>query len=141
LAREGVFKDRDKFTGRLKAALKAGGVTLSPAALRGAIAALGERDETADICRDSKGQPEPDAELRDYENVPLKEDIQTYFDREVRPHVPDAWVDESKTKKGYEVPFTRYFYEYKPLRPLEQIEAEVMELEGEIQRMLKGAMA
>jgi type I restriction enzyme M protein len=73
--------------------------------------------------------------------VSLKEDIKRYFDREVRPHFPDAWVDESKTKKGYEVPFTRYFYEYKPLRPLEQIEAEIMALESEIQRMLKGVMA
>jgi type I restriction enzyme M protein len=141
LAPEGVFKDREKFAGRLRATLKSGGVTLTPAALKGVIASLGERDETAEVCRDAKGQPEPDPDLRDYENVPLKDDIQAYFDREVRPHVPDAWIDESKTKKGYEIPFSRHFYEYTPLRPLGQIEAEIMALEGEIQRMLKGAMA
>jgi type I restriction enzyme M protein len=140
LTAEGVFKDREKFTARLRAALKAGGVTLSPTGVKAVVAALGERDETAEICRDAKDQPEPDAELRDYENVPLKDDIQTYFDREVKPHVPDAWIDESKTKKGYEIPFTRHFYEVTPLRPLEQIEAEIETLEGEIQRMLKGAM-
>src|SRR5262249_1308952 len=119
---EGLFKEREKFTSRLKAALKAGGLTLSPAALRGVVGALSERDETAEVCRDTKGQPEPDPELRDYENVPLKEDIRAYFDREVRPHVPEAWIDETKTKKGYEIPFTRHFYEYTPLRPLEEIE-------------------
>lgn len=71
--------------------------------------ALSERDETADVCTDAKGNPEPDPELRDYENVPLKDDIRAYFEREVLPHVPDAWIDESKTKKGYEIPFTRHW--------------------------------
>lgn len=141
LAPEGVFKDREKFIGRLKAALKVGGVTLSPAALKGVIASLSERDDTAEVCRDGKGQAEPDTELRDYENVPLKENIQVYFDREVKPHVPDAWIDELKTKKSYEINFSRYFYKYMPLRPLEEIEAEIMALESEIQRMLKGVMA
>ena len=60
------------------------------------MSALSERDESADVCTDSKGRPEPDAELRDNENVPLKEDIQTYFKREVLPHVPDAWIDENQ---------------------------------------------
>ena len=103
--------------------------------------ALSERDETADICTDAKGNPEPDPELRDYENVPLKDDIHAYFDREVRPHVPDAWIDESKTRKGYEIPFARHFYKYTPLRPLKVIEAEIAQLEDEIQSMLKGVMA
>lgn len=141
LAAEGLFKDREKFTARLKAALQVGSVILTASVLKGVVAALGERDQTAEVCRDGKGQPEPDPDLRDYENVPLKEDINIYFDREVRPHLPDAWIDESKNKKGYEIPFSRYFYEYTPLRPLEQIEAEILALEGEIQRMLKGAMA
>src|SRR5512139_2348078 len=64
---------------------------------------LSERDETADVCMDSKGKPEPDPDLRDYENVPLKEDIKKYMASEVLPHVPDAWVDEDKTKIGYEI--------------------------------------
>jgi len=108
-----------------------------PAPVRKAIlAALGERDETAEICRDEDGDPEPDPELRDTENVPLKEDVQSYFEREVKPHVPDAWIDESKTKVGYEIPLTRHFYKYTPPRPLEEIEAEIRQLESEIVRAL-----
>ena len=98
--------------------------------------ALSERDETADICKDSKGKPEPDPELRDYENVPLKEDIQEYMKREVLPHVPDAWVDESKTKIGYEINFNRYFYKYVPPRPLAEIESELKQIENDIAKML-----
>ncbi len=100
------------------------------------MSALSERDETADVCTDSKGRPEPDADLRDNENVPLKEDVNAYFEREVKPHVPDAWIDESKTKVGYEIPFTRHFYKYKGLRPLVEIEGEIRALEAEIQGML-----
>jgi type I restriction enzyme M protein len=102
------------------------------------MSALSDRDESADICTDSKGRPEPDPALRDYENVPRKEDIGVYFEREVKPHVPDAWVDESKTKDGYEVPFTRHFYQYRPLRPLADIEGDIRRLEAEIQGMLAG---
>ena len=101
------------------------------------MSALSERDVTAEICRDSKGNVEPDADLRDNENVPLKEDIQTYFAREVLPHVPDAWIDHSKTKVGYEVNFNRYFYKYVPPRPLEKIDAELESIEAEIANMLK----
>jgi type I restriction enzyme M protein len=135
-----LVKNRDTFTSRLKAALRAADITLSPTALKSVIAALSERDPTADICTDRQQQPEPDPELRDYENVPLLEKIEVYFDREVKPHVPDAWIDHDKTKKGYEIPFTRHFYEYTPLRPLEEIQAEILGLEAEIQRMLKGVM-
>ena len=99
--------------------------------------ALSERDETADICIDSKGNPEPDPELRDYENVPLKEDIDEYMAREVLPHVPDAWVDESKTKIGYEINFNRYFYtSISHQEPLEEIEADLKQIEKEIADML-----
>ena len=73
--------------------------------------------------------------------MPLKDDIRAYFEREVLPHVADAWIDEDKTKKGYEIPFTRHFYKYTPLRPLEEIEAEIMALEEEIQGMLEEVMA
>jgi len=78
---------------------------------------------------DKKGKPKADAKLRDTENIPLKEDIQEYMKREVLPHVPDAWVDESKTNVGYEINFTKYFYKYKPLRSLDEIRADILALE------------
>ena len=135
-----IIKNRDTFTTKLKATLKAVDITLSPTTLKNLIAALSERDGTADICTDRQDKPEPDPDLRDFENVPLTEKIEDYFEREVKPHVPDAWIDADKTKKGYEIPFTRHFYEYTPLRPLEEIQAEILGLEAEIQQMLKGVM-
>ena len=130
------------------------------------FAALGERDPQAEICRDSKGNPEPDSELRDTENIPLPEDtelplpmafgpdkpnddlveafrdtIDAYMAREVLPHVADAWVDYAKTKVGYEIPFNRHFYVYQPPRPLPDIEADIRQLEGEIAGLLKGLLA
>lgn len=100
------------------------------------LSALGERDEKADACVDAKGNPEPDADLRDTESVPLKEDIEAYFQREVLPHVSDAWVDHNKTKIGYEIPLNRHFYVYEPPRPLELIEGEIRGLEAEILGLL-----
>ena len=94
------------------------------------------RDETATPCTDSRGEVEPDSDLRDYENVPLKESIDDYFASEVLPNVPDAWIDRAKTKVGYEISFNRYFYKYEPQGPLEEIEAEIKTLEGEIVKML-----
>jgi len=78
---------------------------------------------------DRDGEPEPDADLRDTENVPLKENIHEYFEREVKPYVPDAWIDESKTRVAYEIPFNRHFYKYTPPRPLEEIKAEIKTIE------------
>lgn len=94
------------------------------------------RNEKGAIIKDKKG-PKPDASLRDTENIPLKEDIQTYMEREVLPHVPDAWVDESKTNIGYEINFTKYFYEYKPLRSLEEIRADIIVLEQKTDGLIK----
>ena len=91
--------------------------------------------------KDRKGGFKSDADLRDTENIPLKEDIASYFKREVLPHVPDAWIDHDKTKTGYEVPFTRHFYQYTPPRPLEVIENEIERLENDILGMLKKVMA
>jgi type I restriction enzyme M protein len=119
---------------------------------RAILNALSERDPEAQICRVAsggrKGQPEPDTDLRDYENVPLDEDVDAYFQREVAPHVPDAWIDETVTdakdgevgRVGYEINFNRYFYQYRPPRPLDQIEADIRALEGEIQRLLGEVM-
>ena len=84
-----------------------------------------------------KGKPEPDSSLRDTENVPLKEDIEEYFKREVLPFAPDAWIDEKKSKVGYEIPFTRYFYKYEAPKPSAEIMAEILELEKELSGSLK----
>ena len=84
----------------------------------------------------AKGAPLPDPDLRDYENVPLDENVDAYFTREVLPHVPDAWIDHDKTKVGYEIPFTRHFYVYTPPRPLAEIDAELRDLESQIQKLL-----
>jgi type I restriction enzyme M protein len=132
----GIVKNREIFGSAMKKAFK-GSTTAVPTPLFKAILmALSERDETADICMDSDGKPEPDPELRDYENVPLKEDVAAYMAREVLPHVPDAWVDESKAKIGYEINFNRYFYRYPSPRPLEEIEADLRQIEREIANML-----
>lgn len=87
-----------------------------------------------------KGKPQADGSLRDFENVPLKEDIEAYFRREVLPHVPDAWIEESKAQVGYEVNFTRYFYQYKPLRSLEEIRVDILKLEAANQNSLLKAI-
>ncbi|MEU0949114.1 class I SAM-dependent DNA methyltransferase [Streptomyces canus] len=96
---------------------------------------IGVRDPEGEVQK-VKGAPEPDSDLRDYENVPLGEDVEDYLKREVLPHVPDAWIDHTKTKIGYEIPFTRHFYVYKPPRPLAEIDAELKSLEAEIQALL-----
>lgn len=136
-----LFKDRKEFLIALRDIDRSRGVKLSAAEIKVVLAALGERDETAEICRDKQGNPEPDTDLRDTETVPLKESIEEYFQREVIPHVPDAWIDHSKTKVGYEIPLNRHFYRYEPPRPLEVIEAEIKGLEGEILDLLKEVTA
>ena len=94
-------------------------------------------NKNADIFRNEKGKPIANPELRDTENVPLKEDIQTYFEREVLPFAPDAWIDEKKSKVGYEIPFTRYFYKYEAPKPSAEIMQEILAIEAE----LDGALA
>lgn len=134
---EKVYKNREAFVAEMDAAMKTAGVKPAATVKKAILASLCERDETAEVCRDKKGEPEPDTELRDTENVPLKEDVQEYFEREVLPHVPDAWIDEEKTKIGYEIPLTRHFYKYTPPRPLEEIEADIAEIETDIVKMLR----
>ena len=131
-----LYTNREKFLADLRAFARANGVRLNASELKVTLNALGERDETADICHNKDGDPEPDPELRDTESVPLKESIDEYFRREVLPHVPDAWIDESKTKVGYEIPLNRHFYRYEPPRPLEAIEADIKRLESEIVALL-----
>ncbi len=93
--------------------------------------------ENGQIVCDNRGNPKPDTSLRDYEKVPLKQDVDEYFEKEVKPHVPDTWMDRDKDKIGYEINFTKYFYKYKPLRPLDQIKADILALEDETEGLLK----
>ncbi len=137
---KGLIKNREQFSASMADAFKRADVSIPAALFKAMRTALSERDETADICTDKNGHPEPDPKLRDYENVPLKEDIGAYVSREVLPHVPDAWVDETKTKIGYEMNFNRHFYKYVPPRPLDEIEADLVDIEKEIADMLEGVM-
>ncbi len=132
----GTVKNRQEFSAHLKDKLKQAGLCLPAPLFNALLKALSESDETAAVCTDKNGSPEPDPELRDYENVPLKEDVSGYMAREVLPHVPDAWVDESKTKIGCEINFNRHFYKYTPPRALEEIDGELAEIEQEIAAML-----
>lgn len=131
-----LYKNRDKFETVVDNVLKKHDVAIDKSLKKAILKALSKHDETADIIYDKKGNPEPNPDLRDYENVPLKEDIHKYFEREVKPHVPDAWIDEKKTKVGYEFSFTKYFYKYKPLRPLEEITKGIKKLEEETENLL-----
>lgn len=132
----GIVKNRDVFSQMLKDVFDADGIKVPNALFKAILMALAERDDTADVCTDARGNPEPDPELRDYENVPLKDDVEDYMQREVLPHVAEAWVDHSKTRIGYEINFNRYFYKYTPPRPLEEIEADLKKIEKEIADML-----
>ena len=139
--REALYKDRNIFLKDLRRAAKKAGLKLSAVEQKAVLTALGERNETAEICRDRNGNPEPDTDLRDTETVPLKEDIEAYVEREVKPYVPDAWIEPAKTKMGYEIPLTRHFYRYEPPRPLEAIDADLKQLEKRIVAMLKEVTA
>ena len=91
--------------------------------------------------RNRQGEPKPDTKLRDYERVPLSDDVDDYFEREVAPHVPDAWLDRDADRVGYEINFTRYFYQYERLRSVEEITAEILALDAETEGMLKEVLA
>lgn len=129
----------------LDALLKAAGIKKLPRAARKAVIDhFGERDPAAQPVTDTDGKPMPDADLREFENVPLRERIETYFEREVLPHVPDAWIARDKLDErdgkvgivGYEINFNRYFYVYRPPRPLAEIDAELKGVEAEIAALL-----
>ena len=148
------WADRAVFLPDLRRHLKAEGLSLPTTAFKAVWQGLSERDEAAEICCDAKGDPEADVNLRDTENVPFgwalpeqagdsrhgeghrDEVIAAYFDHEVQPHVPDAWIDHSKTRVCYEIPFTRHFYRYVPPRPLDAIDADLEVLVKEIMELL-----
>ena len=147
-----LYKNRDEFEGVLKDLFK--DIKLPNALFKAVLTGLSERDETADYCIKGK-KKEPDTSLRDTETIPLsldvdgyradtsehikkeKQNILDYVEREVAPHVKEFWIDHSKTRIGYEIPFTRYFYKYEKLRPFKEIMAEVIELEKEIREEIE----
>ena len=140
-----LFLDRATFDDELSRAVGHAELKLAAPIRKAILSALSERNAEAEICRDRDGRPEPDPELRDTENVPLREDVESFFEREVKPHVPDAWIDTTRRDPqdgevglvGYEINFNRYFYEYRPPRPLEEIEADIQRVEKEIVAMLQ----
>ncbi len=136
-----LYKDYDEFSKDLKDGFSNANFKLSSSLQKVIENSLSERDETATPQKDSKGNLVSDSELRDNENIPLKQDIDKYFEKEVKPYVPDAWIDDStRDKIGYEIPFTRHFYVYKPLRSLEVIDKEIRQLQKEISQGLEELM-
>ncbi len=144
-----LFTNRTEFDKALTDALKKAQIKIGAPVKKAIMAALSERDDEADICLGKDGKPEADTDLRDHELVPLTEGWRDYMEREVLPFVPDAWVDESHTdardkkvgRVGYEISFNRYFYQYVPPRPLEEIDGELKALEAEIAGLLKEVAA
>ena len=139
-----LIKDRAEFVAMFDERAAEAKLRLGAPLKKAILAALSERDETAAVCVDKDGKPDPDPELRDFENVPLTESVRDFFDREVKPYVEDAWINESVRdhkdgeigKVGYEINFNRFFYVYEPPRPLDEIKAEIRELEKEIADLL-----
>jgi type I restriction enzyme M protein len=136
LGTDTVWKNRTAFHKALRDAVKAEGLTLPAPLVKTVTTELGEQDDTADTCTDTKGDPEPDASLRDTENVPWIEDVDAYVAREVLPYTPDTWVDHAKTKEGAEIPFTRHFYQYIRPRPLEEIDRDLDAVMDDLRAML-----
>ena len=143
-----LYRNREQFSEVLKKVLAAHSVSLSAPELKALVSALSERDPDADICT-TKGQPEADASLRDNENVPLGESVHGYFQREVLSHVPDAWIDKSKTDAldgevgivGFEIAFNRHFYVFQPPRPLGDIDRDLKACTDRIKQMIEGLSA
>ncbi|MBV6272250.1 type I restriction-modification system subunit M [Alcaligenaceae bacterium CGII-47] len=139
-----IYKNREQFRKALKKALNTHDAPSGTAEMKALLNVLSERDADADVCM-TKGEPEADTSLRDYENVPLGESVYEYFEREVRPHVPDAWIDESKVDAqdgevgvvGYEIPFNRHFYVFTPPRPLEEIDRDLKACTDKIKQMIE----
>ena len=140
-----LFLDRAVFETELAQAAQKAELKLAAPIKKAILSALSERNDEAEVCRDRQGRPEADPELRDTENVALLEDVESFFEREVKPHVPDAWIDTNRRDPqdgevglvGYEINFNRYFYEYRPPRPLEEIEADIQQVAEEIVAMLR----
>ncbi|MGY1659635.1 N-6 DNA methylase [Geodermatophilus sp. SYSU D00705] len=136
-----VSTAREDVEQQLRKAAAGHAAVLSPALVKAVVDALAVVDPDAPVVTDRRGAPQPDPEARDYENVPLSEDVDEYVQREVLPVVPEAWVDTTKTKLGYEIPFTRYFYVPVVPRDLAEIDRDLKASESLIQRLLRTASA
>ena len=157
-----LYKNRDEFEEVLNKTMKDNKLDIDAKLKKAILNALSERDQTADICKDSKGNTEPDPELRDNENISLPKNIalplpldydnktgldelvdlvkdhcEKYMKKEVLPHVSDAWIDYKKTKVGYEIPINRHFYVYKPPRDLDKIETDIKKIEEDVLKILR----
>ena len=141
-----LYMDRAEFEKDLMAEAKSRGIKIAAPLKKAIINALSERDTDAVVCTNKKGESEADTSLRDTERIALDMEINAYMEKEVWPHVPDAWVNVTKAgrdkttnevgKIGYEINFNRYFYVYTPPRPLEEIEGEILGLQNEINRLM-----
>ena len=136
-----TIRNREHFLSLFESALAAADLKLPATTIKKLVAALGERDPTADVCTTRKGEIEPDSTLRDGENVPLLEDVEAYFVREVLPHAPDAWIDHEKTEIGYEILFGREFFRHAPRRSLDAIDCELQQATEEIMEMLAASQS
>ena len=132
-----VFHDKDSFYREVRKAMEALGYGDLLHGFWIVETFCREEDDVSEIVTKRGGKPEASTAKRDTENVPLMEDVEAYFAREVLPYAPDAWIDEKKTKLGYEIPMTRYFYEYQPPEPVEDIMARITALEQEISASLQ----
>jgi type I restriction enzyme M protein len=147
LPEDKVWMDREEFHEELDEVFDAASISVTKSVLGNIENVLGERDSDAAICRDGNGQPEHDTDLRDRERVPLGENPHDYFEREIKPYVPNAWINESSKYHddqdgelgvvGYEINFNKYFFEYDSPRPLNEIDDDIQELEEEISQMLQ----
>lgn len=141
-----AFMNRDKFISAIEAAFKKAEVKVKAPVKKAIFSAMAERDEDADVCMDADGNLEADKDLTDYENVPLKDKIEDYFEREVLPHVPDAWIDQTHCDEkdgkvgrvGYEIPFNRHFYVFKPPRALNAIDGDLKAVTERILNLIGG---
>ena len=130
-----LYTDWDTFEAKVKQALNQ--FDLKPAFIKNVIEKLSEHDDTAEYVTDGKGKPKADSNLRDTEKIPLVQNIDDYFEEEVKKYYSDAWYDDKKNKVGYEINFTQYFYVYEPPRPLEEIESDISKVTAEIQQLLE----
>lgn len=130
-----LYADWDTFEAKVKQALNQ--FNFKPAFIKNVIEKLSEHDDTAKYVTDKKGKPKADSNLRDTEKIPLVQNIDDYFEEEVKKYYSDAWYDDKKNKIGYEINFTQYFYVYEPPRPLEEIESDINKVTKEIQDLLK----
>lgn len=138
---ERIYLSAQQFHAEIQKAAKQHQIRLNAAQFKTIVHFTSSKDPAAEPVLNAKKQPIPDPELRDTENVPLKEDINIWFQREVIPHVPDAWIDHDKTKVGYEIPFNRHFYVFEAPRTLPEIDADLKQCTDRIKAMIEGLSA